>query len=294
MARMPWLLALAPLLLAVAEVGAPRADPVGGKPDADGVNLEVVGACPEEAAVRRLADQLMAPGGARDVPVSIQDLGPRYRVAMLEGAMTFDDPGRDCAARARQAVAVMADELHVHPRVLGPPLWTIEKGLVFDVAQSANGPVWAPGAEIRGAYGPGLWSLVGAAGARGPVILTFQNDWKADLLRLPLDLGARLTMHRWRLRPWVVVGGSVTVTGIEGLNVVETDRVWRLDPGALLLAGATLPVRGRIGVAAALNVRWQPRPYQLDVAPVGRVGQTPAWWFGLSLNYTIDGKPSSP
>jgi hypothetical protein len=282
------------VLVAVAEVGAPRADPINGKPAGDGLNLEVVGACPEEAAVRRLADQLMAPGGPRDVPVSIQDLGPRYRVALLEGGMTFDDPGRDCAARARQAVALVADELRPHPRAVGPPLWTIEKGLVFDVASSAGGPVWAPGAEIRGAYGPRRWAVVGAAGARGPVTLSFQNDWKADLLRLPLDLGGRLTMYRWRLRPWVVVGGSVTVTGIEGVNVVQADRVWRLDPGVLLLAGATLPVRGRIGLAAALNVRWQPRPYQLDVAPVGKVGETPGWWFGLSLNYTIDGQPSSP
>jgi hypothetical protein len=84
------------------------------------------------------------------------------------------------------------------------------------------------------------------------------------------------------------------VTGILGQNLVETDRVWRIDPGLLLLAGATLPVWKRIGGAAALNVRWQPRPYQLDVTPAGRVGETPVWWLGLSLNYTLDGEASSP
>jgi hypothetical protein len=126
------------------------------------------------------------------------------------------------------------------------------------------------------------------------VTLSFQNDWKAELLRFPLDLGARVTMYQWRLRPWVVLGGSATVTSLMGQNLVETARMWRLDPGLLLLVGATLPVWGRLGGAIALNVRWQPRPYQLDVTPVGRVGETPVWWLGLSLNYTLDGEPSSP
>ncbi len=256
--------------------------------------LEVVGACPEAATVRGLLAPLLSAAGARKGPVSIQDLGPQYRIAIDEKAFTFDDPERDCSARAQQAAALVADERRRHPRVLGPPKWTIEKGIVFDVASTANGAVWVPGAEFRGAYGPGRWSLVGAAGARGPATLTFQNDWKAELLRFPLDAGVRLTVYRWRLRPWFVLGGSVTLTGILGENLVETDRVWRADPGALLLAGATLPVWGRLGLAAALNIRWQPRPYFLDVAPVGRVGETPTWWFGLSLNYTVDGERSSP
>jgi hypothetical protein len=42
--------------------------------------------------------------------------------------------------------------------------------------------------------------------------------------------------------------------------------VWA--PGAEF-RGATLRLFGRIGVAAALNVRWNPRQYQLDVAPYG-------------------------
>jgi len=211
-----------------------------------------------------------------------------------EAATTLDDPARDCAARVRQAAVMVASDLPLHPPVLGPPEWTIEKGFVFDVASTAAGAVWAPGAEIRGAYGPGRWSLVGAAGARGPVTLAFEHGWQAELLRFPLDAGARVTMYRWRLRPWAVFGPSVTVTGILGQNLVETDRQWRLDLGGLAMVGATLPVWGRIGGAAAIAVRWQPRPYQLQVTPFGTVGETPVWWVGISLNYTIDGKASSP
>jgi hypothetical protein len=260
----------------------------------DGVALDVAGACPEVAAVRRLLAALVTADEAQAAVVSVQDQGPHYRIAVRSQATTLDDPARDCAARARQAAIVAASGLRSHRQVFGPPMWTIEKGLVFDVAPTAAGAVWAPGAELRSAYGSGLWSLVGAAGARGPVTLSGDNGWKADLLRFPLDVGARMTSYRWRLRPWLGLGPSVTVTGILGKDLVQTDRKWRLDPGALALVGATLPIKGRIGVAAAINARWQPRPYHLQVTPVGTVADTPTWWLGLSLNYTLDGKPSSP
>jgi hypothetical protein len=86
----------------------------------------------------------------------------------------------------------------------------------------------------------------------------------------------------------------LTPTAILGQEVVQTDRQWRLDVGASVMVGATLRVTQRIGVAAALNLRWQPRPYHLQVAPQGTVGETPAVWLGLSLNYTLDGQASRP
>jgi hypothetical protein len=276
----------ATLLAALSTAGAQAGEPT--RPEA----LDVVGACPDGAAVRRLLDRLVTADEWRNT-VAIQDRGPQYRIAVGDTATTLEDPARDCAARARQAAAVAASGLRSHRQVFGPPMWTVEKGLVFEVASSGGSAVWAPGAELRGAYGSGRWSLVGAAGARGPVTLTFSNVWKAELLRLPLDLGVRLTMRRGRLRPWLVLGPSLTVTSFLGQELLEADRKWRADPGALAMFGATLPVKGRIGVAAALTARWQPRQYHLRVAPEGTVGETPSWWFGLSLNYTIDGKPTS-
>jgi hypothetical protein len=91
-----------------------------------------------------------------------------------------------------------------------------------------------------------------------------------------------------------VLGGSATINRIYGHDLIETHNEWRLGLGPLVMAGATLPVKGRIGLAAALVVRWEPRPYRLQVVPTGEVGKTPSWWFGLSLNYTIDGHGSSP
>jgi hypothetical protein len=212
-----------------------------------------------------------------------------------DAATMIDDPGRDCAARARHAAALAATELQQRQVVFGPPTFTIEKGVVFETTSTSDGLVWAPGAEFRGAFGSKPWSLVGSAGARGPVTLPLANGWKAEMLRFPLDAGTRLTTYRWgRLRPWVMVGGSLTVTGIIGHELVQTDRVWRLDLGAIAMAGATLRMFGRIGGMAALIVRWQPRPYELQVVPAGDVGETPRWWVGLSLNYTLDGKGSTP
>jgi hypothetical protein len=97
--------------------------------------------------------------------------------------------------------------------VLGPPKWTVEKGIVFDAAFPRGGVVWSPGAEFRGVLGSNRWSLVGAAGARGPVTLSLDHGVKAEVLRFPVDAGARLTGYRWRLRPWLVVGGTATLTG---------------------------------------------------------------------------------
>jgi hypothetical protein len=302
MRRAAGLMALAGLL-AAARATTGRAANIDEQPaappgDVGGVALEVVGACPDAAAVRSILQGLLTADEARGAPIAIWDQGPHYRIAVREAATTLDDPGRDCAARARQAAVVVADDLRSHPLVLGPPIWTIEKGAVFDVAPAKAGTPWAPGAEFRGALGSGRWSLVGAAGARGPATLTFDSNgggvWKAELLRFPLDLGARVTWYLGRFRPWLVVGGSLTPTAILGQDLIETDRQWRLDVGALFMAGATLRLFGRIGVAAAINVRWQPRPYHLEVVPHGVVGDTPALWLGLSLSYTIDGKPSRP
>ncbi|HVV17473.1 MAG TPA: hypothetical protein VHH90_09745 [Polyangia bacterium] len=270
------------------------AAPAASKSGGDAFALDVIGACPDRAEVTRLLGELLRREQGGGAVLSIQDRGPHFRIAVGDHATTLDDPARDCAARAREAAVVVADELRTHPLVLGPPLWTIEKGVVFDVAPGTEGSAWAPGAEFRGALGSGTWSLVGAAGARGPATLSFAGGWKAELLRFPLDAGLRATLYWGRFRPWLVLGGSLTPTAILGQDVVQTDRQWRLDAGALVIAGATLRVAGRIGVAAAINVRWQPRPYHLQVTPHGTVGETPGWWLGLSLNYTLDGQASRP
>ncbi len=280
----------APLAIAVSALLIPAA--AAGQ--AAEPTVEAVGACPDAGAVRGLLASLVSTNEALAATVIVQDRGPHFRVVVGATAMMLDDPARDCVARARTAAVVAANALQVNKVVFGPPTWTVEKGLVIDAAFDRGEPLWSYGAEIRGAFGSKPWSVVGAAGARTPVTLTLNDGFKAEIIRFPLDGGMRLTSYRWRFRPWLVLGGSAIVTGILGQDVVQTQREWRMGLGALAMVGATLRVIGRVGVAAALSVRWEPRPYRLQVAPIGTVGETPEWWFGLSLNYTLDGKGSTP
>ena len=85
--------------LAIAGRDAHAAD---ARAAADALTINVVGACPDAAAVRRLLAELLSDGdAARTEPVTVQDRGPRYRVAVGEAAAMVDDPARDCAvARA--------------------------------------------------------------------------------------------------------------------------------------------------------------------------------------------------
>ena len=279
--------AIAAVLSAVPNADTPAAP--GSAP-----TIDVVGVCPDDAAVRRVLTELVPPDAANAAPVRVEDHGAHVRITVREAATTLDDPARDCAARARMAAAFAATELLAQRIVYGPPEWTMEKGIIFEVAPSPGGAVWAPGAEFRGAYGPGRWSLFGSAGARGPATLMLDHGWEAELLRFPLDGGARITARWGRFRAWLNLAASLTITGIMGSELVQTEREWRADLGALVMGGATLRVTDRLGLSAALTVRWQPRRYQLQVIPAGTVGETPGWWFGLALDYTIDGKRSSP
>jgi hypothetical protein len=287
-------IAVVAAVLAAARAHAGESAAAPSAPPSDGIALDVVGACPDAAAVRALLAGLLSPYEASVATVSIQDRGAQYRIAVRGSATTLEDPGRNCEERARRAAVVAASALQAPKVVSGPPVWTIEKGIVGEVAPTSKQALWSIGAEMRMALGSARWSLAGAAGARGPVTIQLDGDRSAELLRFPLDLGGRVTGYRWRLRPHLTLGGSATFMRMLGHDLVETHPEWRIGVGALALAGATLPVRGRIGVAAAIAVRWEPRPYDLEIAPIGKVGETPKWWLGLSLNYVVDGKPSSP
>src|SRR5437868_5864846 len=129
MPRARLLAAIVAALAAVSERTAAGADREDGT--AAGFPMDVVGACPDAADVRRLLAVLMSGEQAAAAPVSIQDRGARFRIAVGDHSTMLDDPARDCGKRARQAAVVVAAELQPRSIVLGPPEWTIEKGLVF-------------------------------------------------------------------------------------------------------------------------------------------------------------------
>src|SRR6186713_3347537 len=127
----------AAVLAAAADTKAARAD--GEAPPGGGLALDVVGACPDAGEVRRLLTGLVSPVEAPAAPISVQDRGPNFRIAVGESAVMLADPARDCAARARIAAAVAATELQGRRIVYGPPVWTVEKGFVFEAANATGG-----------------------------------------------------------------------------------------------------------------------------------------------------------
>ena len=87
----------AAVLAAAADTKAARAD--GEAPPGGGLALDVVGACPDAGEVRRLLTGLVSPVEAPAAPISVQDRGPNFRIAVGESAVMLADPARDCAAR---------------------------------------------------------------------------------------------------------------------------------------------------------------------------------------------------
>ena len=153
----------APLAIAIAALLTPAAAAAQAGVPAPAV--EAVGACPEASAVRGLLGPLVSASEAGAATVIVQDRGLHFRVMVGASVTMLDDPGRNCAARARAAAVVAANALQVNKVVLGPPTWTVEKGLVIEAAFDHGEPLWSYGAEIRGAFGSKPWSVVGAASA---------------------------------------------------------------------------------------------------------------------------------
>jgi hypothetical protein len=76
----------------------------------------VFGSCPDGAPVRPLLSELVSADEVQSPStISVQDLGPHYRIIVGTTTTTLDDPARDCAARARQATIVIASDLRAHP-----------------------------------------------------------------------------------------------------------------------------------------------------------------------------------
>src|SRR3954452_21391355 len=122
MSRGPWRVALVATFTAASPVVGAWGSNVQGS-DPERPSVEVVGACPEGAAVRRLLAELVTSDEAGAVTTSIQDQGSRYPVVVGADATTLYDPARNCGARARQAAVVVAGRLRWHQQVFGPPAW---------------------------------------------------------------------------------------------------------------------------------------------------------------------------
>ena len=235
--------------------------------------IDVIGACPDDAAVRRVLTELVPPDAANAAPVRVEDHGAHVRVAVREAATTLDDPARDCAARARMAAAFAATELLAQRIVLRTAGVDDGEGHHLRGRAVAGGRGVGARRRVSGRVRPRRWSLFGSAGARGPATLMLDHGWEAELLRFPLDGGARITARWGRFRAWLNLAASLTITGIMGSELVQTEREWRADLGALVMGGATLRVTDRLGLSAALDGPMAAAPLPAAGHPRGNGGR---------------------
>lgn len=299
-----------------------RAAPQGG------LAVEASGPCPSGEAV--MAALLPALGSEARGPAvddqrahpHVSDLGDRFEISAFGQTRQYVDAARDCAERAR--VAAVFITLALNPPTLGwssaaapanvapvesasrsatsnPPPRAVEGQRRWaDLAAGArvDGPVGgassagvAAGAELRGAIG---WGHVGVAATAGILAPT---EGRVSFVtvheqRFPLSLALALRGELWR---GAVVAGALGVSFVpltlRADGLMTSDPATRLDTGAHLAFGLTFPALAwHAAPFLELHADYFPRPYALDVDPLGEIGSTSRFWVGASLGVALEAR----
>jgi hypothetical protein len=252
------------------------------------VRVESAG-CPDAASVVRELGALL-PGvvvgeQAGAVTVVVRDEGPGYRVIVGDSERTLADPQRRCADRAH-AAAVVADLILAPPTVEAPP----PRPAVFVDLAAAGLLELAPagsllvggGGELRLEVGARFVSGVVGARALAPALLTL-GRFHAEIARFPVDVGVRLALRRRRVELSAQAGLALAALRIVGRDLSLAQAETRLDPEARLALGLRVWLSGRLGLEAGFTVDVSLRTVDLQVDPVGVVGQTPRVYLGFGL-----------
>ena len=144
------------------------------------------------------------------------------------------------------------------------------------------GPLLTGGAELRLDVG---WRFIAASlGVRGlaPVTEGF-GIARAQLTRIPVDIGARAAWRRGRFEVSGTVAFSAAALLVEGRDVAPARSSARFDPAVRLVVGVRWWASARLGVELAAGVDVALHPLDVLVDPVGVVGQTPRVWIGFGL-----------
>jgi hypothetical protein len=284
--------------------------------------VDSVGACPGREAVAAALAPVLPRGPLRPTLVAprVVDLGDRFEVTAAGQRAEYLDPTRDCRERARVAAVFIALALDPpqlqspppavqqppakvevpSPPVTAPveeplaPAWVAAAAAArIDGASAGAGPAQTSlvaGAELRGAVGRGRWGVVAAAGAMAPVTARF-GMVSVRQQRFPLRLGVTATTGgpgSFQLGGEVaVVVAPFTVRG-EGLQ--GGTAALRLDIGARLAIALRSPAVAKRGIFfVEVHAEVFPRPYHLDVGPLGTVGTTSKLWVGAAIGAWFGG-----
>ncbi len=270
-------------------------------------------ACPSRADVAaHLLDET-----ARAAEFRIVDEGDSFSVSLREEHRTFDDPARDCVARAKlAAVAVTAmvappSATPSGPSVLGgpppeapkappPPLppppapppspsphpfrFAAGAGVDWSPGLASHDAVVAFGVLLRGAWFPGAGRYAVGVGAAASLPSTFQaGPAEVRITRAVLDVGLHYSMplgEAFRLTPGL--GPALEVHDVRGTaaNGAGDLRAFFALRGSL---DATAFLTRSLGVGAEVVGLVLPVTGDLALHRGGVVGKEPSLYLGLNL-----------
>ena len=286
----------------VALGGVLGAGGAGAQDDAREVSIvaEDMG-CPAAGPLARVLGSMLprhrvAVGAAAGIRVTIDDLGPRYRVRVKDVDRVLDDPARRCPERARAAAVIAAlaiappggandsgrdrgvdrDAAATVPAAPSHPSVrvAIEAGTVVDAAPFASaGAEPATAFVLRASVGGRHLRFVASAGLASPTSIDL-GVGSARLWRVPFDVGLRAAAHWGAFSLRADVGVAATVLRVEGQGLDGAGVDTRLDWGVRIAATLQHWMSARVGWFVGPELWVGARTYELSVAPAGVVRTT--------------------
>lgn len=293
----------------VSGVGPGTGPRPGAAVDVGSLAVDAKGDCPSGAAVTAA---LLPVVGNISVPANaaprVSDLGDRFEASAAGQTGVYVDTARDCVERARVSAVFIALALNPPtfqtppPPPPAPPKQARARWLQLgaaarlDGASAGNSPpttALAWGGELSLAAGSGLFGGALGAGVVQSSAAYFGRDAvtvRVRELRFPLSAAVRLRAELpGRLRLGADVGGAVVLATFKGENLQTSGSTARLDVGLRAAVQVRLPVTvHRFAPFLGVHGEYFPKPYKLDVEPIGTVGSSSRFWLGATAGVQLE------
>ena len=268
--------------------------------------IEARGDCPSGPAVTAA---LLPVLGVASVPGNagprVADLGDRFEASAAGQTGLYVDTARDCVERARVAAVFIA--LALNPPTFqsggGPPSpppavvkperhrWLlVGVAARLDGGAMGNSPpqtVTPLGGELRVGTGYGLVGGVLSAGILDASVAQFSRFNPTIAVRqqrFPFSAAFRFQVDMpWHLRLGAELGASFVLVTFRAEDLQMTNSVLRLDAGLRAALNLRLPpVTRHLAPFIGAHAEYFPKPYMLDVDPIGTVGSSSRFWLGAT------------
>ena len=305
------LLAVVSSIVGPVAAGAAATEPLPGP----GLVVEAAGQCPEREAVMAALRPVLGDEAMRSTSglSRVSDLGDRFEVVALGQTRQYADPARDCAERAR--VAAVFITLAVNPpmfamppppppatRIVGPPpppistarpsgptVWTslAAAGRVDGGSGGASTDV-AAGAELRAAIGHGALGAVATAGLLAPIESQLSSV-VVHQQRFPCSVSLIGRRALSRMEGSASAGVALVPFTLSADGLATPKSGVRMDVGGRLAFELRFPVLDRrLAPFVDVHAEYFPRPYMIDVDPLGTIGSTGRLWLGATAGLSLD------